>query len=130
MGFYCGRGDYDADYRVVAMSARAGGIRPWVVQRLSAIFMVLSLVLFCFTLLFGGLSTANDWQVWFSMPLWNTVVIIFWLALFAHAWIGIRDVIMDYVSHDGVRFTVLAVFGFYLIAMAVWMLKIMITAVS
>jgi len=64
------------------------------------------------------------------MPFWNTVVIIFWLSLFTHGWIGIRDVIMDYVSHDGVRFVVLAIFGFYLIAMTVWMIKIMIMAVS
>jgi len=112
------------------MSARAGGIRPWVIQRLSAIYIVLALVLFCITLLFGGISTSSDWQTWFSMPFWNTVVIIFWLALFTHAWIGIRDVIMDYVSHDAMRFSALAIVGFYLIAMTVWMTKIMITAVN
>ena len=92
--------------------------------------MVLALLLFTFTMIFGGLSTPNDWQVWFSMPLWNTVVIIFWLALFVHAWVGIRDVIMDYVWHDGLRFCVLAMFGFYLIAMTVWMMKIMITVAN
>jgi len=110
------------------MSARAGGIRPWVVQRLSAVFMVLSLIVFCFILMFGGLNGYVEWQVLFSLTWWNTVVILFWLALFTHAWIGVRDVIMDYFSHDGVRFSVLAIFGFYLIAMTVWMMKIMIMA--
>lgn len=130
MGISGRRCCYVTHYWMVIMSARAGGIRPWIMQRLSAVFMVLALLLFCFTLIFGSISTSNEWQVWFGMPFWNTVVIIFWLALFTHAWIGIRDVIMDYISHDGVRFVMLAIFGFYLIAMTVWMIKIMITAVS
>jgi len=130
MGVPCRRRNYATYHWMAAMSARAGGIRPWIIQRLSAIFMVLALSLFCLTLMFGGISSSSEWQTWFSMPFWNTVVIIFWLALFTHAWIGIRDVIMDYVSHDGVRFIVLAIFGFYLIAMTVWMTRIMIMAVS
>lgn len=112
------------------MSWRSGGIRPWVVQRLSAIFMVLALSIFCLTMIFGSLGTYNEWQTWFATPLWNTMVIIFWLALFTHAWIGIRDVIMDYASHDALRFSMLAIVGFYLIAMTVWMTRIMIMAVD
>jgi len=112
------------------MNSTAGGIRPWIVQRLSAIYMVLALCLFGGAILFGDLGSYPEWQAWFSSPVWNAMVIVFWLALFTHAWIGIRDVIMDYVSHDGLRFTLLAVLGFYLIAMTVWMAKIMILAVS
>lgn len=112
------------------MSARAGGVRPWVVQRLSAIYMVLILSLFLLTIFFGDIDNYAEWHTWFTLPVWNTAVIIFWIALFSHAWIGIRDVVMDYISHDGVRFSVLSLLGFYLIAMAVWMIKIMIVAVA
>ena len=112
------------------MSATAGGIRPWVVQRLSAVYMVVALCIFCFTLMFGGLNSYQEWQAWLSSPFWNALVIIFWLVLFAHAWIGFRDVIMDYASHDGLRFTLLSLLGIYLIAMTVWMAIIMIMAVS
>ena len=110
------------------MSWRAGGVRPWVIQRLSAVYMVLILCLFCLTLAFGAVNNYMDWHSWFAMPFWNSLVIIFWLALFSHAWIGIRDVIMDYFSDDTMRFSFLALFGFYLIAMTVWMIKIMIMA--
>ena len=112
------------------MRSNAAGVRPWVVQRLSAVFMVLALSFFCLTLITGGLSNSSEWRAWFSAPLWSIVTMVFWLALFMHAWIGVRDVIMDYVSNDGLRFTALAIFGFYLIAMTVWMMKIMIIAGS
>jgi len=112
------------------VSWRAGGVRPWVIQRLSAVYMVLVISLFCLTMAFSSFSGYSEWQSWFAMPFWNSLVIIFWLALFAHAWIGIRDVIMDYISVDGLRFSFLALLGFYLIAMTVWMIKIMMMAAN
>lgn len=110
------------------MSWRAGGIRPWIVQRLSAVFMVLGVLLFTLKILAGNTDEYSAWYNWMTDPVWVVFVIVFWLSLFAHAWIGIRDVIMDYIHPDGLRFAVLSLFGFYLIAMTVWMLKIFFTA--
>jgi len=107
------------------MTWRAGGIRPWILQRLSAVFMVVVLVLFFFKLIVNGPSNYSAWHQWMSDSFWNTLVIMFWLSLIGHAWIGIRDVVMDYIHPDGIRFAVLSVFGFYLAAMTIWMLKIM-----
>ena len=112
------------------MSWRAGGIRTWIVQRLSAVYLAIGLVFFAMKITSGSTIDYISWQHWITNPFWIVFIIVFWLSLFSHAWIGIRDVIMDYVHPDGLRFGVLAIFGFYLIAMTVWMLKIFFTAGS
>ena len=106
------------------MSWRAGGIRPWITQRLSAVFMVLGIFLFTIKIAAGNTDSYSAWAGWMTDPIWVVFIIVFWLSLFAHAWVGTRDVIMDYIHPDGLRFAVLALFGFYLIAMTIWMLKI------
>jgi len=110
------------------MTWRAGGIRPWIVQRLSAVFMLVGILLFTLKIMAGNADEFVSWQGWMLDPVWIVFIVVFWLSLFAHAWIGIRDVIMDYIQPDGLRFTILSLFGFYLIAMTVWMLKIFFMA--
>ena len=112
------------------MSWRAGGIRPWITQRVSA--LLLAIILFAFTLnmMISAPESFQDWQDIMGGRIWHTVIIAFWIALFIHAWIGIRDVIMDYIHPDGLRFIVLTVFAVFFISMTIWMLKIMILAVS
>ena len=80
--------------------------------------------------MFAGVENYSEWHNWLAHPFWNVLLVLFWLSLFAHAWIGIRDVIMDYVHPDGIRFVVLACFGFYFLAMTVWMVKIMLLAIN
>ena len=108
------------------MSWRTGGVRPWIIQRLSAVFMVVVLVYFTLALVAGGANNFNEWQQWMASPIWNVIVIMFWIALITHAWIGVRDVCMDYLYMDALRVFVLACFAFYLIAMLIWMLRIML----
>jgi len=112
------------------MSARAGGVRPWIVQRLSAAYLVAVIVWFLLVLVFDGPSNYSDWHNWFAGSIWNTAVILFWLSVFVHAWVGVRDVIMDYVRIDSLRFILLSLFGFYIIALISWMLRIMILAMG
>jgi len=112
------------------MSWRAGGIRPWIVQRVSAVLLAIILCAFVFNLMIAPPGNFQDWQDFIGGRIWHTIIIAFWIALFIHAWIGVRDVIMDYIHPDGLRFFVLTTFAVFLIAMTIWMLKIMILAVN
>ena len=94
------------------MSWRTGGVRPWILQRLSAVFMVVVLVYFTLALVMGEANDFNAWQQWMAAPFWNVIVIMFWIALMAHAWIGVRDVCMDYLYNDALRVFVLTFFAF------------------
>lgn len=64
----------------------------------------------------------RDWMTSFSVSIATAV---FFVALLAHAWVGLRDVIMDYVSPIAIRVFVLALLGFGLTAMGVWVMRIL-----
>ncbi len=80
------------------------GLRDWLVQRVSAVVMALYTLLFALILI---LSPAS--------PLWRLeepcsrdqsmklATFLFLVSLFLHAWIGMRDILMDYIKPTGVR---------------------------
>ncbi|MDH5693451.1 MAG: succinate dehydrogenase, hydrophobic membrane anchor protein [Gammaproteobacteria bacterium] len=108
------------------MNMRAGGIRPWVVQRVSASFMLFYIIAFFVALLLNAPLDAQSWRAWYQNPLVNVATMLFWVALLLHAWVGVRDVIMDYVSHTGMRFLSLAFAATYLAAMGLWVFRVLI----
>ena len=111
------------------MSWRSGGVRTWVVQRVSAVYMVFFIIGLFVALMFNGSIDYATWRGWFQNPLMNVAGLMFWLALLIHAWIGVRDVIIDYIAGAGLRFLALMLAAFYLIAMGVWVVKILLVIV-
>ncbi len=110
------------------MSWRAQGFRAWLIQRLTAVYMAVFIVWF---VLAFSLSTPNDyesWRAWMGDTTTATATAIFFLALLAHAWVGVRDVVIDYVHSFLVRFTVLACVGLTLSAWALWSLRVLFKA--
>ena len=108
------------------VSWRAQGLRPWLWQRLSAPYMGVFILA---ALVFVSLQAPLDygqWRAWVAQPLVNIGFILFWLSLLTHAWVGMRDVVMDYVHHDGVRFTVLVIIGLALAGMGVWVVEVLL----
>jgi len=112
------------------MSWRGGGVRSWVVQRISATYMALFFILsIAFLAGVGGLDYAR-WYTLLSAPVFNVLLLMFFIALLLHAWVGMRDVILDYVAPDGIRFVVLSLFALYLVAIGVWVIRILFMPLS
>jgi len=112
------------------MSWRASsGLRPWLLQRLSAVY--LAGYLLCSAVAWaGGVADFAQWQAWFAQPLVNAASLLFLVALLGHAWVGTRDVLMDYVHPLGLRFVLLSVFGLtYLGSLAVGLRSLLRVAV-
>ena len=63
------------------------------------------------------------WNVWWGAAL--AVVGLFFLSLFYHAWIGIRDLWMDYIKPTGVRLSLHVLTIAVLIGYAGWASKIL-----
>lgn len=109
------------------MSRKSIGLRTWLIQRLSALYMLL------FVVGFGGYfvtSIPDSYLAWRAMMANSFVAVtttLFCLSLLTHAWIGMRDVCMDYLRHDGVRLAFLTMVGFALLGAAVWIAKILLT---
>ncbi len=84
------------------------GINSWLQQRITAVLMLVAIiVLFVFMFLANKIIDANfiTWQQFFSFTFVKifTQITIFGVVL--HAWIGMRDVVMDYVKSYGARVT-------------------------
>jgi succinate dehydrogenase / fumarate reductase membrane anchor subunit len=67
-----------------------------------------------------------QWRGWILSPSMSIVSFVFFVALLAHAWVGLRDVIMDYVNRPATRIFLLAVLTGGLLAMGAWTARILL----
>jgi succinate dehydrogenase / fumarate reductase membrane anchor subunit len=54
--------------------------------------------------------------------------LVFVAALLLHAWIGVRDILIDYVWHTGARVTALSVVALVLVGSGLWAAQVLILA--
>ena len=112
------------------MSIRAQGMRAWLLQRLSSVYIALFLV---FALSFfwhnGGLGFVV-WKNFMAMPMMAIATLLFFLFILVHAWVGIRDVLVDYVHFAVLRVSILVVLGVYLLTMGIWVMMILLSVVQ
>lgn len=79
------------------------GLRDWIVQRVSAIFMaVYSVGLIAYLVSHSGLSYA-EWHTLFTHTWVKVATLLFLACLLAHAWIGMWTVFTDYVKNFVLR---------------------------
>lgn len=101
------------------------GLRAWLVQRVSAVYMLGFLVIVLLHFLFDPPRSYGAWQGWVARPEVGVAIFVFFAALIVHAWVGLRDVILDYVRPVGLRAAVLSLLGFALVALGVWVAGIL-----
>jgi len=109
------------------MSFSAGGVRTWVVQRVSAVYIALYMLVISGFLLLYPIDNFSAWRTWLANPLVSVATIVFWVSVMAHLWVGGRDVMMDYLKNDALRFSSLCVLGFFILFMFAWALKILLS---
>lgn len=91
--------------RTMARSPRSGptGLPAWLVQRASAVYMLLFIVSL---LVFFGLHPLHsyaEWKGWVARPGITLALALFFAALLSHMWVGLRDVLLDYARPAGLR---------------------------
>ena len=108
---------------------RAYGLKAWLAQRFSAVYMVCYLVFFLFRLSTGVPHRYSEWRAFMTSPLMSISTLLLFAFLLVHAWVGMRDVAMDYLHSFKVRLTVLTLIAAVLIAMGAWLLLVMMRAI-
>ena len=97
------------------------GMRQWLTQRLTAVVMAVYIV--CLIVYMFALQP-NNYGSWRGVlnPLWfRFATFIFFICLCMHAWLGVRDVLKDYVFNQVLRGYMQTVVDILLIGYAVWM---------
>lgn len=102
------------------MSRKASGLKAWAVQRLTAIYIALFSLYLLSVLLFAPPAGYAEWKAWMGGPVVSVVALLYVLCVLMHAWIGVRDVLIDYVHPIAIRATLLGIVGLSLVAMALW----------
>ena len=103
------------------------GLRTWVVQRVSAVYMLFFIVFFLVHFAVDSPQQYPAWRAWIASSAMTIATAAFFAALLAHAWVGLRDVLMDYVPAMRIRIALLGLVGSGLIAMGAWVVRILWT---
>jgi succinate dehydrogenase / fumarate reductase membrane anchor subunit len=79
------------------------GMRDWLSQRVTATLMAVYTLLLLAQLLFGGPLGYDRWAAIFSSQWMKVATFVIFLSLGWHAWVGIRDIWMDYIKPAALR---------------------------
>jgi len=99
------------------------GLRPWIIQRITAVYVALCIVYFGLVVLIENPLNQADWSAWVAQPYNNVAIGLFIIAVLWHAWIGVRDIVLDYVPNVIGRLIVLTAVASVLLGSGLWGLK-------
>ena len=79
------------------------GLRDWLAQRITAAIMAVYTLILAGVLLKKAPVTYGVWKELFAQGWMRVATLLFAASLAWHAWVGVRDILMDYVKPDGLR---------------------------
>jgi succinate dehydrogenase / fumarate reductase, membrane anchor subunit len=101
------------------------GLRDWLAQRITAVLMALFTIAIVVQVLLPGEMGYDKWAGIFAPQWMKALSFATIVALAVHAWVGMRDILMDYVKPIFVRL-VLEVFTIvWLVACAGWATQVL-----
>jgi succinate dehydrogenase / fumarate reductase membrane anchor subunit len=101
------------------------GLKDWLAQRVTALVMAAYLIILLFALLVQPSVNSEVWHALFAGSLMRFLTFLFIVSLAWHAWVGIRDIWMDYVKPVGVRLTLHVLTLLVLVGCAGWAVQIL-----
>jgi succinate dehydrogenase / fumarate reductase membrane anchor subunit len=101
------------------------GVRDWLVQRFSAVYLAIYGTVFVVVLAAHGPLEFVTWRAWFESPWIRYATLLFAISLYLHAWVGMRDVFMDYLKPTWLRLSAEAVSILALVLYSVWTVSIL-----
>ena len=106
------------------MSRAAQGLRAWLLQRFTAIYLgAYLLFLLAFILMRDTSMDFSAWRTLMASPLVGVATALFALALLLHAWVGVRDVLIDYIQAVWLRLLLMVVTALMLLGSLLWVIR-------
>jgi succinate dehydrogenase / fumarate reductase membrane anchor subunit len=79
------------------------GLRDWLAQRITAVVMAVYSAIIVVVLMLGQPISYTVWGDFFSQGWMRVATLVFAVSVAWHMWVGVRDILMDYVKPTGVR---------------------------
>jgi succinate dehydrogenase / fumarate reductase membrane anchor subunit len=101
------------------------GMRDWLSQRVTAVLMALFTVALLVQVLMPGELGYERWSAIFSAQWMKVLTFVVIVSLAWHAWVGVRDIWMDYVKPVGVRLALQVFTIVWLVGCAGWAVQVL-----
>lgn len=107
-----------------SLGSAHAGTGEWMLQRLTALYLALFLIVAALAFLTHPDQDYAHWAHFWSRPLVRLAALLFGFGLIGHAWVGLRSVVRDYVQAPGVRFLAELVLATALVAEGLWCVRV------
>jgi len=101
------------------------GLRDWLAQRITAVIIALYSVIAAGIVLINTPLTYAVWKDLFAQGWMRVATLLFAASLVWHTWVGVRDILMDYIKPDGLRLTLQVVVLLVLAGYFGWAVQIL-----
>lgn len=101
------------------------GIKDWLIQRATALLMAITSLIFVVALIICQPSGQIQWHGFIANGYIKFTLCIFFASLCWHAWIGVRDIWMDYVKPTYLRFLLMILTATMLLGYLAWAAQIL-----
>ncbi len=101
------------------------GFADWLAQRVTGALMALFTLVLGAQLLFGGPLGYGRWAGIFASQWMKVLTFVVIVSLAWHAWVGMRDIWMDYVKPVGLRLTLHLFTIVWLVGCAGWAVQVL-----
>jgi succinate dehydrogenase / fumarate reductase membrane anchor subunit len=101
------------------------GVGGWLAQRVSAVVMAVYTVIILVVLVAHPPDGYVAWKALFAGAWMRAATLLFFASLIVHAWVGMRDILMDYIKPTGLRLTLEVLVILTLAVYAAWCVQIL-----
>ena len=101
------------------------GFRDWLSQRVTAALMALFTLAVIVQVLLPGAMGYDKWAGIFAHQWMKVLTFVVIVSLLVHVWVGVRDVLMDYVKAVGARLALQVGTIVWLVGCAGWSVQVL-----
>jgi succinate dehydrogenase / fumarate reductase membrane anchor subunit len=101
------------------------GLKDWLAQRVTAVLMAVYTLVLLYAFMSAPDFSYESWAGLFAKPVFKLFTLVTILALLYHAWVGIRNIWMDYVKPAGIRLFLQMITVLWLIGCAAYAVQIL-----
>ena len=101
------------------------GLGNFIAQRVTALIMAVYSVIMLVVVMSGRPLSYAVWRDLFTLGWMRVATLLFAISLAWHAWIGVKEILIDYARPDSLRFALHVVFALVIAAYLGWTIQIL-----
>ena len=101
------------------------GLGSWLAQRITAVIMAVYSVILVVVFMTGRPISYGVWKELFTQGWMRVATLLFAVSLAWHAWIGVKEILIDYARPDSLRFTLHVIFALVIAAYLGWTIQVL-----